>query len=182
MYGDKRVVTPVNGDWIYGLKLSSETTPKTLVRRLLAMELQEKERVRTSKHSDYPGISVFELFRAPTLAGEDEPISLEEAMRRRSKAMRFLLSVGADELVVVTSQMGYDVSSTAQIALNPHTDEPLPEVIMHDKASIDSLALVTRSHVSALLVSGGHPQVELPQERADAIFRGIIAHTVETNY
>jgi hypothetical protein len=171
------VTTPLNGEVLPRLTTSSLDFLVSL--RVFGRTIDHGfyQRVRTTPHDEYPGINVIELFDADTVRG-DEPPSLEAAMQRRETPQRFLLSIALSGLTVVTSRMGYP--KTRQIHVVPGINVP-PEqdVNFRDYHNQVEDAPLNVTHLERLASLGGNPSLELPQGKADAVFRHILSYATE---
>lgn len=168
---------PLHGDWIYGLKVSTTDSERTLARRWYAMEFGTCERVRTQEHPDYPGVSVIDTFQANSRTINDQP-SLEEAIELNARSIRFLLSVINKELVVVTSRFAYAEGGPVNV-LPGHSTKPDLEIDLYDASGEVEYPLLTALHVGRVASLGGKPEYTLPQHAADDAFRHMVSRTPE---
>lgn len=176
----RETITPLNGDWVYSLKIPRVNGERKLARRWHAMEFGVYERVLACVHTDYPGIRVIDLFQAPA-DKEGLPVDLDSAKLHNPKSIRFLLSVASGERAVVTSQMGYDVSGEYSLDQRDYAPKLPDHLDMFDVSRHDSHARVTRTHIRRLGAFGMHPDAAIPQDEADNTFRAITKNTVEVH-
>jgi hypothetical protein len=174
-------IKPLHGDWVYGLRIVPlDGKYPTLIRRRYAMEWSHTERVSAEMHPSYPGIHVAELFETPFWYSGEEPISLEEARDQSKYSQRFLMSMAASGLAVMSSRIGY--RETRNVRVLPPSDYVLQhgrdldlEVRMRDYDGRTSDKDLTKRHIGRVARAGGDVSVELlPQEEMDEVFRHIV--------
>lgn len=175
-------VEPLNGDWVYSVKVHGGDGKRTLTKRWHAMEFAHRERVRTQRDENHAGIGIIELFEAPSSREFGRPaVSLEEAMAHNPHSQRFLLSTVISGLAVVSSRIGYPESGAVEVLpphpyVNPKLDT---QVDMYDYSMNTSDEELSRQHITRLVELGGNPDTELAQSVIDATFRYIISCSPE---
>lgn len=158
----------LNGDWMYSVavhngRLVRENThhhPRFL-------------RVHARTHTDFRGVSVYDLFSARNFGNAVEPLNLDRAMAGDSlPAARFLLSITSDGgLAVITSRLGYDISRA--VVVEPETQYAgVEEISMYDFAHSFSLADLTAQHLSRYAtLTGVRPNSSINPYFRDGFFR-----------
>ena len=181
---EAREISPIHGDWVYGMKIDQSTGRRELAKRWYAMEMCINDRVKVSEDEQYPGIGIVELFdaRGPNYS----TLSLAEAIEvsqhprnSRYKPMRFLISAANDSsLAVVTSRMGYDAPGNVHIPRPSRyseyagTERP---IYMRDYPRAVDDELLTQRHIERMARRDIDPSVAIGQTAIDDTFRYMIS-------
>jgi hypothetical protein len=170
-------IKPLHGDWVYGLRIVPlDGERPTLIRRWYAMEFDVKERVSADIDPNHPGIHTAELFGVPS-SYPYEPISLDEARDYAKYTRRFLLSMAASNLSIVTSSIGYEETRNVHV-LPPsqYASQNLNlDIKMRDYEKDISNEELTKRHIGRVARAGGDVSMTLlPQIEMDGVFRHIV--------
>jgi hypothetical protein len=174
-------IKPLDGDWVYSLKIHTGGDGRILAQRWRAMELQLRDRVRTQKDETHAGIGILDLFEAPPSEERDEqelqlPISLDQAMAYNPHSQRFLFSTTVAGLAVISSRIGYPGSGGLTVlppgpSVYPNLDTTIDIRDYSDDTPNEDLS---RRHIERIVELGGNPDAELDQSVIDSTFRYMV--------
>lgn len=167
---------PLDGSWICSLKVRDTAGNHILAKRQYAFEAHFRERIRVTRPPEHPGVVVYDTYDASSPV-QAEPITLEEAIAANEHYQRYLLSIGGEGLIILTSRVRYDWETEAEVLPARH-GVSLPVDFLDVEGSLSDEQLMEK-HLGRVMLLGGNTLVDLPQEFADAAFAHVVDRAPE---